>query len=58
MGPYLSYEDVVKLAGERSQGLEVVRKTKSGDLLQLSLWTAPLVDPAGNIIGILQMPTA
>jgi PAS domain S-box-containing protein len=38
-------------AGRRLTGVEVVRRRKTGGLLELSLWTAPLLDSAGAMIG-------
>ena len=42
-----------QLAGERVEGREVVRRTKTGETVQLSLWTAPLNDASGKIIGAM-----
>ena len=40
-----------QLRGEAIQGAEIVRQGKDGRRLQLSLWTAPLTDASGKIVG-------
>ncbi len=39
--------------GESFQGIEIIRKNKNGDDINLSLSTAPLTDSRGNITGIM-----
>ncbi|HWR20269.1 MAG TPA: PAS domain S-box protein, partial [Verrucomicrobiae bacterium] len=41
------------LAGETLAGVEVVRQTKDGSSVDISLWTAPLRDEGGGISGIV-----
>ncbi len=49
------YENLLReqWSGHRTSGVEVVRQRKDGSLAQLSLWTAPLLDPDGSIGGSL-----
>lgn len=38
-------------SGNQAHGLEVIRQTKTGRRVYMSLWTAPLLDPNGQIAG-------
>jgi len=42
-----------RMRGESVSGLELRRQRKDGTLIDVSLWTAPLQDAAGRIVGIL-----
>jgi PAS domain S-box-containing protein len=45
-------EQILKqLGGKPIQGEEVIRRRKDGAMLQLSLWTSPLADASGKIVG-------
>jgi PAS domain S-box-containing protein len=41
------------MAGEDINGLEITRQRKDGSLIELSLHTAPIRNPSGQIIGIM-----
>jgi len=40
-----------QLGGSAVEGEEVIRRRKDGAMLQLSLWTSPLADASGKIVG-------
>ena len=40
-----------QLGGSAIQGEEVIRRRKDGVMLHLGLWTSPLADASGNIVG-------
>lgn len=39
--------------GKRIVDREIIRKRKDGSLVQVSLWTAPLLDSGGNLSGVV-----
>ncbi len=43
------------LAGERIESIELLRQHKDGAMLELSMWTAPLRDAGGGIIGTVRL---
>jgi PAS domain S-box-containing protein len=42
-----------RMRGENASGVELRRQRKDGSLIDVSLWTVPLRDTAGRIIGVM-----